>query len=127
MSSGDPLSAMIVDDEEPARAMLRKLLAREPDLRVIAEADNGPEAVRLIESHRPAVVFLDVQMPGMSGIDVASRVMTRYSPLIVFVTAYDRYAVKAFELSASDYLLKPFDAARLRSTVERVLSRGRSE
>jgi two-component system LytT family response regulator len=91
---------------------------------VVGEAGDGAEAVRLIAAARPDVVFLDVQMPGMSGLDVAAALdAARSPPLVVFVTAYDRYAIQAFEVSACDYLLKPFDAARLDATVRRVVAR----
>ncbi|AHG92439.1 response regulator receiver (plasmid) [Gemmatirosa kalamazoonensis] len=116
--------AVVVDDEEPARELLRALLGERGGVDVVGEAGDGAEAVRTIDATRPDVVFLDVQMPGMSGLEVAAALGRAASPpLVVFVTAYDRYAIQAFEVSACDYLLKPFDAARLDATVRRVAAR----
>jgi len=116
--------AVVVDDEEPARELLRALLAERGGVEVVGEAGDGADAVRVVAAARPDVVFLDVQMPGMSGLDVAAALDAAGAPpLVVFVTAYDRYAIQAFEVSACDYLLKPFDAARLDATVRRVVAR----
>ena len=115
-------TALIADDEPLLRANLREHLARLwPALDVIAEARNGREAVELFELHAPQVVFLDVHMPGLSGIE-AARLIARRAQL-VFVTAYDSYAVQAFEQGALDYLVKPIDPARLADTVQRVQAR----
>lgn len=114
-------SALIVDDEAIARANLRAALQRHPQWHVAAEAESGEAALVAVRQHQPDVVFLDVEMPGMPGLQ-AARELSREpgGPQIVFVTAYDRYAVEAFELCAVDYLLKPFDDERLAQTLERL-------
>ncbi len=112
---------MIVDDEEPARRALKRLLLAYPDLEVAGEAANGAEAIELIEDTAPDVLFLDIEMPGLNGFDVLAEV--RSAPPVVFVTAYDRYAVRAFEANALDYLLKPVDPAALDRAVSRVRTR----
>jgi two-component system, LytTR family, response regulator len=115
------LKALIVDDEYPARMELRFRLSRYPDVEIIGEATNGREALRLIEALDYDVLFLDVQMPGMSGIDLVRQLKGREPmPQVVFVTAYENYAVPAFELRVVDYLLKPFDDDRLAETVQRL-------
>jgi len=116
------ITALIADDEPLLRERLAAHLARAwPELRVVAVARNGREAVELFEAHAPQVVFLDVHMPGLSGID-AARSMVGLAQ-IVFVTAYEQYAVQAFEQGAIDYLVKPFDEARLAQTVTRLQER----
>ncbi len=113
------VSALIADDEPLLRERLATHLARLwPELQVVAQARNGREAVELFEDHAPQVVFLDVRMPGMSGIEAARSMVGR--TLIVFVTAFDQYAVTAFERGAIDYLVKPFEEARLAATVQRL-------
>ena len=115
----NPPTALIADDEPLLRERLAAHLARLwPALQIVAQARNGREAVDLFEDHAPQVVFLDVHMPGLSGIDAARSMVGRTQ--IVFVTAYEQYAVKAFEQGAIDYLVKPFDEARLAATVLRV-------
>ena len=112
-------TALIADDEPLLRERLRTHLARLwPQLEVIAEARNGREAIELFEAHAPQIVFLDVHMPGRSGIDAARAIARRAQ--IVFVTAHDKYAVEAFEHGAIDYLIKPFDESRLTDTIERL-------
>jgi DNA-binding LytR/AlgR family response regulator len=116
------ITALIADDEPLLRQRLAEHLSRAwPDLRVVAEARNGREAVELFETHAPQVVFLDVHMPGLSGVDAARSMAGRTQ--IVFVTAYEQYAVQAFEQGAIDYLVKPFDEARLAQTVARLRER----
>jgi len=110
-----PLSAVIVDDEQLARDELAFLLKNVGDVEVVAQGKNGVEAVNLIREHNPDLVFLDVQMPGMDGFDVLEALGVERLPAVIFVTAYDRYALKAFEVNAVDYLLKPFDAERFQS------------
>ncbi|PJC99822.1 DNA-binding response regulator [Janthinobacterium sp. BJB1] len=115
-------TALIADDEPLLRASLRRQLAEcWPELHVVAEARNGPEALELFERHRPAVCFLDVHMPGLSGVDVASQIGRRAH--LVFVTAYDQYALRAFEHGVLDYLVKPVQLARLAGTVTRLRER----
>ncbi len=129
MPNPTPLTALIVDDEPLARQELQYLLDRAGDVSVVAQGANGIEAVDLIRTHKPDVVFLDVRMPGLDGFAVLRKLLTtdRSSPLpqVVFATAFDQYAVKAFEVNAVDYLLKPFDGQRLAKTLEKVRSRAR--
>jgi two-component system, LytTR family, response regulator LytT len=116
-----PLTVLIVDDEPLARDELIYLLKSLPDVEVIGQGKNGLEAVNLIRDLEPDLVFLDVQMPGLDGLGVVRRLLEKKIPLprIVFATAYDQYAVQAFDLEAADYLLKPFDKARLSKAVEK--------
>jgi DNA-binding LytR/AlgR family response regulator len=121
------IRAVIVDDEQLARQELEYLLRKADDVEIVAQGKNGVEAVELVRAHQPDVVFLDVQMPGLDGFAVLKKLLEkgRKSPLpnIVFATAFDRYAVRAFEVNAVDYLLKPFDEKRVRNTLERVRTR----
>ncbi|MGA2890930.1 MAG: response regulator [Terracidiphilus sp.] len=130
------LSALIIDDEQLAREELKYLLDQVGGVDVVAQGANGIEAVGLIEEHHPDMVFLDVQMPGLDGFAVIERLMERRAqaasgvngeaeplPQIVFATAYDQYAVRAFDVNAVDYLLKPFDRTRVEQAVERVKGR----
>jgi two-component system LytT family response regulator/two-component system response regulator LytT len=129
------ISALIIDDEQLARDELKYLLDQVGDVEVVAQGTNGIEAVDLIEEYRPDLVFLDVQMPGLDGFAAIQRLMERNRqraaggqeaeplPQIVFATAYDQYAVRAFDVNAVDYLLKPFDRTRVQQAVERVRSR----
>jgi two-component system LytT family response regulator len=119
----DRLRAIIADDERPARAFLRNALAKRPDVEVVGEAQNGVEAVRLIESERPDVAFLDLQMPELDGLSVVRLVDRRHLPFVVFVTAYEEHAVKAFEMNAVDYLLKPVAPERLAEAIARLHER----
>lgn len=116
-----PLSTLIVDDEQLARDELAYLLKNIGDVNVVAQGKNGLEAVTLIREHNPDLVFLDVQMPGLDGFGVIKRLLDKKIPLpkIVFSTAFDQYAVRAFEVNAVDYLLKPFDRNRVAQSVER--------
>jgi two-component system LytT family response regulator/two-component system response regulator LytT len=130
-----PISALIIDDEQLAREELKYLLDSVGGVDVVGQGANGIEAVSLIEEHHPDLVFLDVQMPGMDGFAVIERLMERNRklaaegkdaeplPQIVFATAFDQYAVRAFGVNAADYLLKPFDRSRVQETVERVKGR----
>jgi two-component system, LytTR family, response regulator len=112
-------TALIVDDEPLARDLLRSMLARLPDIEVVGEAGDGLAAVEAIERLRPELLFLDVQMPELDGFQVVRELDPERLPIIIFVTAYDQYALQAFEISALDYLLKPFDEERLVRAVER--------
>jgi two-component system LytT family response regulator len=116
----EPVRVLIVDDEPLARDGVRLHLELEPDFEVVGEAGNGEEAVALIHELSPDVVFLDVQMSGIDGFGVVETVGAERMPVTVFVTAYDQFALKAFEAHALDYLLKPFDAERFRKAIERV-------
>jgi two-component system, LytTR family, response regulator len=113
--------AVIADDEELARRLLREYLASHTDIEVIAECGNGFEAVKAAAEHKPDVLFLDVQMPKLDGFEVLELIDRHVA--VVFVTAFDQYAMKAFEAAAVDYLLKPFTADRLRESVDRVRRR----
>lgn len=121
------IRAVIVDDEQLSRQELEYLLRRVDDVQVVAQGKNGIEAVELIRTHQPDVVFLDVQMPGLDGFAVLKKLLdkTRKMPLpsIVFATAFDHYAVRAFEVNAVDYLLKPFEEARVRQTLLKIKQR----
>jgi DNA-binding LytR/AlgR family response regulator len=117
------LRALVIDDEKLARDRLRGFLRAFDDIEVIGDASNGPEAVQLIEQQRPDLVFLDIQMPGMDGFGVLRAITHR--PEVIFATAHDNYAIKAFEVHATDYLLKPISRDRLTEAVRRV--RGRRE
>ncbi len=121
------IRAVIVDDEQLARQELEYLLRRAEDVQIVAQGKNGVEAVELIRTYQPDVVFLDVQMPGLDGFAVLKKLLdkSRRAPLpnIVFATAFDKYAVRAFEVNAVDYLLKPFDEVRVRQTVQKIKNR----
>ena len=113
------IRAIIVDDEELARDEMRFLLEDE-DVEIVAEAGNGPEALALVEEHSPDLLFLDIQMPGMNGFDVLQGLLEKqHIPLVIFATAFDQYAIKAFEVNALDYLLKPIEKERLHEALER--------
>ncbi len=121
------LRALIVDDEPLARDGMRLMLRAMPDIDIVGEAGDGVAAVRAIATLRPDVVLLDIQMPGMSGFDVVKQIAVEHLPLIVFVTAYDEHALKAFDVHAFDYLLKPLNRERLAEAITRVradLARG---
>jgi two-component system LytT family response regulator/two-component system response regulator LytT len=126
-----PLTALIIDDEPLARQELQYLLDRDGDVTVLAQGSNGIEAVELIRTHKPDVVFLDVRMPGLDGFAVLKKLMAldrkARLPQVVFATAFDQYAVKAFEVNAVDYLLKPFDSKRVLKTLEKVRARAAGE
>jgi two-component system LytT family response regulator/two-component system response regulator LytT len=118
----------VVDDEQLARDELCFQLEQRGDVEVVAQAGNGLEALAAVDRHDPDIVFLDVQMPGLTGFEVARRLLDReQSPLMVFVTAYDQHAIEAFEVNAVDYLLKPVEASRLDQAVQRARRRLGSE
>src|SRR5881409_3712038 len=122
-----PINTIIVDDEKPAREELAYLLKGFPEINVIGQGKNGVEAINLIKEHSPDLVFLDVQMPGVDGFGVIKKLLDRKLPMpqFIFATAFDQYAVKAFEVNAIDYLLKPFDKKRVLQAVEKVRTRKR--
>lgn len=113
------IRALIVDDEQLARQRVRLLLGEEPDVEVIGESGDGFEAVDQIQATRPDLVFLDVQMPEMDGFEVLRRVPQPLLPVVIFTTAYDQHALRAFEVNALDYLLKPFKPTRFKQAVQR--------
>jgi len=112
-----PMRVLIVDDETPARERLRRLLAEIGEVELVGEAEDGPQAVEMIERLSPDLVLLDIQMPGFDGFEVVKALEA--PPPIIFVTAYDEYAIRAFEIHALDYLLKPFSRARLTEAIRR--------
>jgi len=116
-----PINTIIVDDEKPAREELAYLLKAFPEINVIGQGKNGVEAVALIKEHSPDLVFLDVQMPGLDGFGVLKKLVERKMkvPHVVFATAFDHYAVQAFDVNAVDYVLKPFDKARISKAIQR--------
>jgi two-component system LytT family response regulator len=118
-----PICALVVDDEAPARRRISDLLATDSDIATIVAAENGVAAIAKIESARPDIVFLDVQMPGVDGFGVIEAVGPENMPLTVFVTAYDHFAIRAFEVEAVDYLLKPFSDRRYQRTMARIKER----
>lgn len=113
---------LIVDDEPIAREGIRTQLSREPQVEIVAECGDGLEAVEAIRELSPDLVFLDVQMPGMNGFEVTQTVGVDAMPAVIFVTAYDKYALQAFDVNAVDYLLKPFDAERFQKAFQRALA-----
>jgi two-component system LytT family response regulator len=117
------ISVFIVDDEEPARAKLHRWLGSEPDMEITGEFADGLSAAHSIMNESPDVVFLDIQMPGLSGLQVAAQLELDVSPLLVFVTAFDAHALAAFDLGAVDYLLKPYDEERFRRALDRIRDR----
>ena len=117
------IRTLIVDDEPLARERIRHLLHKEPDIEVICECADGRDAVAAIGKYKPDLVFLDVQMPELDGFSVLDQLDRRALPAIVFVTAYDQFALRAFEVHALDYLLKPFDSGRFKKALERARER----
>ena len=117
------IRVLIVDDEAPARDKLRRWLSEQADIELVAESADGLAAAAAIERLKPDVVFLDIQMPGFSGLEVAAQLEQERRPLLVFVTAFDEHAIKAFDLNAIDYLLKPYDKDRLQKTLARIRER----
>jgi len=113
------IRTMIVDDEVLARENVVSLLRDDPEIAIVAQSNNGEHAVAAIVEHKPDLLFLDVQMPGMSGFDVLSKLPPDAAPQVVFVTAYDHFALQAFEVQAVDYLLKPFNRARFATALAR--------
>lgn len=116
------LRCLIVDDEAPAREIVKLLLKEHPQIEICGECSDGPAAVELIRQEKPDLVFLDIQMPGMSGFDVLRALDEPSLPYIIFITAYDQYAIEAFEINAIDYLLKPFKDERFHLAIKRAQS-----
>jgi two-component system LytT family response regulator len=121
------IRALIVDDEPLARQRVRTLLEADSDVEVVGECADGAQAVAALEEHRPDLLFLDVQMPLLDGFGVLEALSGDWMPVVVFITAHDRYALKAFEVHALDYLLKPFDRDRFRTALERAKAQVRRE
>ncbi len=123
MTNSPTIRTVIVDDERPARDLIAALLRKEPDIELIATCASGREAVAAIDKHVPDLVFLDVQMPELDGFGVLAETNPAEPPIVVFVTAFDRHAVRAFEASAFDYILKPFEYERIHQALMRVRER----
>ena len=121
------LRILIVEDEQPARRKLRNFLEKTELAGEVLEADNGKEAVALIHAECPDLILLDIQMPGMTGFEVVETIGADKMPPVIFVTAYDQYAIQAFEIQAIDYLLKPYDRARLSTSLERAAEKIRQQ
>src|SRR5580658_6229076 len=113
------IRALIVDDEPLAREGIRTFLTEEPDVEVVGECADGASAVRAVEKRRPDLLFLDVQMPRLNGFDVLEALASESMPLVIFTTAHDEHALRAFEVNALDYLLKPFKQARFKTALQR--------
>lgn len=120
------MKIILIDDEPPAIERLRRLLRTQEDVEIVADCSNGEEAVAAIEKHEPDVILIDIQMPGMDGFDVIEALDPERLPAVIFVTAYDQHAVRAFEAKALDYLLKPTTRERLAASIERVRERLRN-
>jgi two-component system LytT family response regulator len=116
----NPIRTVIADDEKLARTKLKLLLEAEPEIQVVAECADHDQTVEAVRVYRPDLLLLDVQMPGLDGFHVLRTISKEHMPVVIFTTAYDRYALKAFEAHALDYLLKPFDQERLHDAIERV-------
>ncbi len=121
------LRVVIADDERPARLFLKSLLMDFENIEIVGEAENGAEAIEMIESARPDLALLDLQMPEATGLEVVKHLRRKFMPLVAFVTAYDEYAIQAFELNAIDYLLKPVERIRLGETLKRAHDRLETE
>lgn len=113
------IQALIIDDEPPARAVIRRMLADDQEIEVVGECSNGNEAISMIAEYSPDLLFLDIQMPEVDGFALLERMSEAKTPAVIFVSAFDQYAAKAFEVSAVDYLLKPFDHDRMATALER--------
>lgn len=124
-----PIKALIVDDEPLARDRIREMLKEHPEVEVIGEARNGQEAIDSVTHHNPDLVFLDVQMPDLDGFDVLQNLKAEQIPLVIFVTAYDHHALRAFDVHAVDYLTKPFDRKRFAEAIDhaKVFMKGAKE
>lgn len=125
--SDRPIRAIVVDDEELARRGIEIRLADYPDIRIVAQCENGRQAIEAVHREKPDLMFLDIQMPGLSGLDVLARLPHESLPMIIFVTAFDRYALEAFDAQAIDYLLKPINDTRFAQAVERVRTSWRQQ
>src|ERR1700760_4012947 len=114
------ISTIIVDDEALSRRGIEIRLKDAPDFEIVAQCSNGREALEAVNQHKPDVLFLDIQMPNMSGFEVGAQIPQETLPVVVFVTAYDQYAIRAFEARAVDYLLKPVDDKRFSAALDRI-------
>ena len=123
-----PISCIIVDDEQPALEEINFLLESIPEVKVIGQGRNGIEAIQLVEELEPDLLFLDIEMPGLNGFKVVEQLVSKDElPQVIFVTAYDQYAVQAFDVNAVDYILKPIEKSRLEKAVQRAMKQLESE
>lgn len=127
MADASRLRVIVVDDEILARQLIREMLRDDPETEIVAECVNGREAVEAIQTHQPDLLFLDIQMPEIAGFEVLEAMQGERLPIVIFVTAYDQYAVRAFEYHALDYLLKPFDRERFETALARAKAQTRRE
>ncbi len=127
MTDATRIRALVIDDEPLARELIREMLSDDPEVEIIGECANGHEAVAAIRAHTPDLLFLDVQMPELGGFAVLEALGAEHIPFVIFVTAYDQYAVRAFEVHALDYLLKPFDRERFEAAWQRAKAQIRRE
>ena len=111
------IRTIIVDDEPAARTRIARLLSQDPEVELVTECRNGQEAVEAVNKHRPDLLFMDMQMPQMNGLEAVQRIQNDRMPFVVFVTAHDQYALQAFDVNAVDYLLKPYDDDRFHSSL----------
>lgn len=123
MTAARKIRTLIVDDEPLARRKIRRMLTRDPEVEILGDCANGREAIDAICAHNPELVFLDIQMPEVDGFDVLTSIPPAELPFVIFVTAYDQYALRAFEVSAVDYLVKPFDRRRFEKALQRAKTR----
>jgi len=126
MPNSNCIRTLIADDESLARKRLRELVQHDTEIEIVAECANGSETLTALRRFRPDLVFLDIQMPGLDGISLMEAISQEWSPMIIFVTAYEQYAIKAFDLQALDYLLKPFDRARFTQALQRAKERSQA-
>lgn len=122
----DPISVLIIDDEEPARSQMQRYLSNDQRFTVMGEAENGPRALELISDLKPDLLLLDIQMPGMTGFDVL-RLLEGQHPSVIFITAFDQYAIKAFDVCALDYILKPVSEERFQQALEKMIALGKQD
>jgi two-component system LytT family response regulator len=127
MAGADRLRAIVVDDEMLARQIIREMLSGDAEVEIVAECVNGHDAIEAIQTHQPDLLFLDIQMPEVAGFEVLEALKGERLPIVIFVTAYDQYAVRAFDYHALDYLLKPFDRERFEMAVARAKTQTRRE
>ena len=123
MTAAKRIRAVVVDDEPLARRRIRRMLAHDTEIDIVGDCGNGKDAIATIRNLNPNLLFLDVQMPEIDGFDVLESIDPKQMPLVIFITAYDQYALRAFEVSAVDYLVKPFDRARFEKALQRAKSR----
>jgi two-component system LytT family response regulator len=123
LSRMNPIRILLVDDERIGRSRLRRMLERDPEIEVVAECADGTAAIEAVREYHPDLCFLDINMPGMDGFDVLDNLRPENQPAVIFVTAYDEHAVRAFEAAALDYLLKPVSPERLKKTLDRARAR----